>query len=89
MIMQTRDDLFDKPAGWCHPFAPLKQPGDKWIAPEDRKNGEAPYPLTGCGIPVVTLKGKEVVVGTDLVPREIYKIDKGMVELEELQKRGY
>lgn len=89
MIMQTRDDLFDQPAAWCHPFAPYKQPGDMWIAPEDRHNGEAPYPLTGCGIPVVNVKGEPVVVGTDLKPREIYKIERGIVSLEDLQKRGF
>lgn len=89
MIIQTRDDIFDIPASWCHPFAPFKQPGDKWISPEDRHSGEASYPLTAVGIPVVTVNGEEVIVGTDMHPLEISEILRGNVPLEDLLGRKY
>lgn len=86
-LIQSRADMFNKPAGWCHPFAPYKKQGDIWIAPENHLNGDSVYPLTGAGIPVTTVHGRNVVVGTEIVPREIYRIERGRVSLEQLQAR--
>lgn len=86
-LIQSRADMFNKPAGWCHPFAPYKKEGDMWVAPENHFNGDAVYPLTGAGVPVISQHGKNVVVGTELVPREFYRITRGYVSLEELQAR--
>jgi len=89
VICQTRDDIFDKPASWCHPFTPYKKPGDVWIAPETRHDGDPSYPLTAGGIPVVTVGGKYLIVGTNMEPREYYRIERGHVSLEELQNRAF
>jgi len=88
VICQTRADMFSKPATWCHPFAPFKRPGDSWVAPESHVNGDPVYPLIAAGIPVVTVGGKPVIVGTDQTPREIYYLERGHITLEELQSRG-
>ena len=83
-LIQSRSDLFDKPAGWCHPFAAYKQPGDMWVAPETHLNGDTVYPLTQGMIPVITVDGVRVVAGTSMRPREVYRIERGIVPLEEL-----
>lgn len=87
MICQTRDDIFDIPAAWCHPFAPFKKEGDMWVSAETRNNGEPSYPFTAAGMPVVTVSGREVIIGTSMRPREIYQIERGRIPLEELQAR--
>ena len=88
-LIQSRADMYNKPAGWCHPFAPFKKAGDVWVAPEDHMGGDPAYPLTAAGVPVVTVHGKNMVVGTDMVPREFYRIAPGYVSLEELQSRDF
>lgn len=88
-LIQSRGDMFNHYAGWCHPFAPFKKPGDVWVAPESHLNGDPVYPLTRAGIPVVTVDGENVIAGTDMIPREFYRIERGIIPLEELQSRAF
>jgi hypothetical protein len=73
-----------KAVTWCHVFAPHKRIGDRWISPETR-GGHPTYPLTGGGIPVVTIDGRTVVEGTDQCPGAVFSLEEGLVPAPEVQ----